>query len=491
MFVGKSIYSFYRYRCNPKNMDSKCKIHTTLLKQATDELLTHLRQRKARKRHKIGFETEFLLLNDDGSVSAKADEIIKAGEKARLNYPIHKEYTHNTIEISSAANVKVTKIAKSWLETMAGIIKISKAKKVRIFPYGIYFGTHIPIPRTDRYYRMSEILTGSERDKYISGHVHGFHLHYCLPYGVFNKKTKNLKSLFRSKYKDQLFDLYNALIALDPGVSNFMESSPFLDGVHIAKDIRLILYRSLKIKKDGKTFKGLYYDHPIFGELPPYINSIFDLNLLIEKRYEMWKDMINEKHPKYMDIVKSRHPLQFCWGPIRINRVGTIEYRGMDINLPTVMLGTSLLIKYFLKRVKTEELTVVPSDIGIKDPFKIEGSLLYVPPYRYITDVLQVKSALNGFGDDQITKYTSHICKFALKLVPQTKDPSIKRIKKMLCDRKTVSDKILDKVQKSGYSINEKLDEYFARELALDAAEELEKEVDSLLEKELAIDLEE
>ncbi|VVC03817.1 Glutamate--cysteine ligase [Candidatus Bilamarchaeum dharawalense] len=446
---------------------------------------------KLRKTHLVGFETEMLILEENGAISSLADELIEKAEQAKLPYPVHKEYAHNMVEISSAPNVKLTKVAHGWLQSAKKLINIAKDLGLRLYPYGTYTGTHVPTTRTDRYYRMCEDILGPEKYTMSTGRVMGFHLHYTLPYGTFNQQNKSLKHLFNSRYKEQLLNLYNSAIAMDPAVSNFMESSPFVDGVFTANDSRLFLYRAMRTGTGSKMIRGLYYDYPMFGRLPRYKATISDLILLIERRHNTWKEMVEERHPEYIDIVESKHPLQFNWGPVRINRAGTIEYRGMDMNLPSNIIGTSLLIKYFLNKVRRDELIIRPSDIGIKEPFKIEDQIVHVPPYGYLSEVLQYKSALYGMQDDEVYRYTKNLTAIAMKEVPMKKDPSIDRLNKMLANRKTKSDEILEYVKKEGHIISEKLDETFAREFALRGCDELEIEVDQLLDSELAIDLEE
>lgn len=442
-----------------------------------------------KKNHLMGFETEFIILDDEGNVSTKADEIISEYSKTRFTFPIHKEYVHNMIEISSTANTKITKGAKNWLKTIKKITQIANKKNLRLYPFAVYPGNYIPTPRVDKYYRMCEDVLGPKKYTYCTGKSAGFHLHYTLPYGTFTKE-KNLKQLFKSKYKDRLLNIYNALIAIDPATTNFMESSPYIDGKFIAKDSRLFIYRDMKIRSGKRIIKGLYSEMPLFGRLSKYYLTISDMISNVEKRYSSWKKIVEKKYPEYREIVESRHPLQFNWSPLRINRVGTFEYRGMDINLPTNMIGTSLLIKYFLNKVRKEELVIKPSDIGIKNPFKIEGNVMYVPPHTHLIENLQYKSAQFGFEDNEIFKYTKTFANIALKECPIKKDPSIDAIKNMLRTRKTKSDQIIEKVISKTGKGNTITDEV-AKEIAIDYADEFEREIDFLMEKELAIDLEE
>lgn len=364
-----------------------------------------MKKRRALKRHLVGLETEMILLDENGSVSTRADEIIHLANAAKLKFPLHHDYTHNMIEIASIANVKVTKGVHGWLQTVKHLMEITSKLEVKIYPFGTYHGTHVPTTRTDRYYRMCEDILGPKKYTFCTGHVMGFHLHYTLPYGTFNQITRGLKQMFRSKYKEQLLNVYNAIIAVDPAVTNYMESSPFVDGVHLAKDSRLLLYRGIRHGRGPNAIKGLYYDLPIFGKLPRYSQTISDLIMLIEERYSSWKELVEDRHPEYLDIVRNRHPLQFNWGPLRINRVGTFEYRGCDMNLPSNLIGTSLLVKYLLHKIRRDGLTVKSSDIGIKEPFKVEDNHIFVPPYAYLNDVLQYKSTLYGLEDDDVLTF--------------------------------------------------------------------------------------
>lgn len=440
------------------------------------------------KKHLVGFETELLLLEENGSVSSRADELISKAQSANLKIPIHKEYTKNMIEFSSIAKVEVRKGVHIWLETMAKVIDIAKGMGLKMYPFGTYLGKHVPIPRTDEYYRMCESVMGPEEYIFNTGHVSGFHFHYNLPYGTLNRKTRTLRQLFRSKYRGEFLNLYNIIIALDPAATNFMESSPFVDGHYVAKDSRLFLYRAMEITSGKRNYRGLYADKVIFGRLPSYASTLSDLIMLTQKRYDVWRKLVEDDFPKYLNIVDELHPFKFNWGPLRINRVGTFEYRGMDMNFPSHIIGTSLLIKYLLRKIQVDDLDVTVSDIGIKEPFKIEGQKIYVPPYSYVDEILQYKSAQYGLADDQIYKYTKAFANIAFKAMPNRNDPGIERIKKMLETRQTMSDSILESARREGHVEGDRLSESIARTIALRSCEQFEDEIDKIMRRELVID---
>lgn len=401
---------------------------------------------------------------------------------------MHKEYTYNTIEISSVPHTLVRKGVHAWLSTLDKLIEGAKKIGLRLYPFGTYHGLHVPATRPDKYYKMCESVIGPEQFMFAAGHVNGFHIHYCLPHGTFNKKTNSLRQLFRSKYKDQMVQLYNMIVAMDPVLTNFTESSPFVDGMHIAKDSRLLIYRDMEYSANGITLRGLYSKYPIFGRLPRYVHGITDIIELTAARHREWKHIVEQEFPHYMDVFWERHALQYNWGPLRINKVGTLEYRGLDMNLPSYLIGASLLFKYVLHAVRKYGLKVVPSDVGIREPFKIEGESIYVPPYSYLANTLQFNSAVHGLSDDSIFKYSKRFFALCRKLIPNANDPGLKRIAQMLRERKTKSDLIIEQVRKSGLDLREQLPREYAMELALKGAEELEKEVESIIRRELIID---
>jgi carboxylate-amine ligase len=456
-----------------------------------DGLRHALAMPRARKIHKVGFETEYLVLEADGSVSVRADELISRTRLPDAGCSLHHDYTHNMIELTSPAGPRVRPVARSWLEAMARVLDEAAHLGLRVYPYGTYIGTHAPAARTDARYRMQEDVLGAERLRDSGGRCLGFHLHYCLPHGTFGREARTLRQLFRSQGRDQLLSLYNILLACDPAVTNLMESSPFIDGTHMAKDSRAFLYRAMRLGRGAGALRGLYYDLPALGRLPRYANAISDLILLGEQRQRLWRELVEERNPAHLELADSLHPLQFNWSPLRINRIGTLEYRGLDSNLPSHIIGTSVLLKYLLRQVQEEGLKVVPSDIGIREPFKREGECLHVPPFSYLDEVLQFKSALKGLADAEVLRYTRRFAALALQTVPSKRDPGLERVRRIVQERRTKSDEILARARRMGWDGESRLGEETARALALEACGEFESEVRRMVSMELAIDLEE
>ena len=71
----------------------------------------------------------------------------------------------------------------------------------------------------------------------------------------------------------------------------------------------------------------------------------------------------------------------------------------------TYLIPYSILLKFIYRRVQQEFLHVVPSDIGLDEPFKVEGNVLYIPPHTHVRKHLQFHAAYSGFDNDDVFFY--------------------------------------------------------------------------------------
>ena len=190
-------------------------------------------------------------------------------------------------------------------------------------------------------YKIKKLLFAEKYD--LTGECVGFHLHHALPEGSFQASSKNLKAVINAKTKKSLVEAYNLSIAIDPVLTTFMQSSPFYRGKHLGKDSRMIVYRGGKVL--GYT-EGLYAEHlEEFGALPEYKLSESDLMDMIIERYADWKKAIRDAAPEIVDLAQYESILETNWSPVKINPHGTIEMRGMDMSLPSLMFSISVVLK--------------------------------------------------------------------------------------------------------------------------------------------------
>jgi len=156
--------------------------------------------------------------------------------------------------------------------------KYLEKSRLLIYPFGTYPGKFQPETNKGPTYELKSRIFGDRW--HIAQKVAGFHHHYALPKGVFDSKKKELKLLQNSKLKSSMINSYNFEIATDPITTLFTQSSPFFDGVNLAKDCRMIVYRG---GKKLKYPKGMYGKYRSLGHLPPYPQTLTDLILSINQ----------------------------------------------------------------------------------------------------------------------------------------------------------------------------------------------------------------
>ena len=429
-------------------------------------------QRRPLKKSLIGFEVEMFTINRKGALVNAADILLKKAKHDK-KLTLKKEIALSMIEIANYPNSTVPETMAHLLEEIEYLISIAEKENVLLCPLASYPGKYNPSMRNDKKYMIKTSIFGKERHK-IEGRLAGFHCHYTLPRGMFDEQLRMLKIITRSKIKDSVVNSYNLLIAADPALTCFMQSSPFYQGSYIGKDSRVIMYRG---GKSLNNMKGLYANFQQFGGLPYYKLTTFDLIDLIKTRYDRWVYHIKSLGLNIKVLSLYGSILYTTWGPVRISPHGTIEQRGMDMNHPANIMAAGVVIRHILKKLQEEYYTVVPSEIGIKEPFKIEGDVIYIPPYPYVKNELQRLSAYKGLDSDIVYNYCKRFLKFAISTMPKERHKLVEPFMHMLGKRKTVSDEILDYAKKRGWRKGDKLGNNLAKSIALHHSERLLDEI--------------
>ena len=420
------------------------------------------KSKKSLKKSLNGFEVEFFTINRKGHIISAADLLLKKA-KADKNLTLKKEISLSTIEIASYPNKSIRNTMSNLLSELEYIVPIAQKGGILLCPLGTYPGTFNPEMRNDLKYEIKKSIFGKTRYK-IEGSVAGFHCHDTLPRGIFDSQLRVLKMLVRSRIKESFVNSYNMLIAADPALTCFMQSSPFYQGNYLGKDSRVIIYRG---GYHLRNMNGLYANFQEFGGLPPYRITALDIIEIIKTRYEKWKSHIKRLGLNIKVLSLYGSILYTTWGPVRVSPHGTLEQRGMDMNHPLHIAGIGTIIKFVLKKLQDEYYAVVPSEIGIKEPFKVEGDTIYIPPYPHVRNELQRLSAYDGLENDAVYNYCKRFLKFAQLTMPKNCLKLIEPFKKMISTRKTVSDEILDYARKKGYRKNEKISNKLAADIAL------------------------
>jgi hypothetical protein len=408
----------------------------------------------------IGLETELFLIDRRGRISNNADKLIK--ESIKRGAEAKKECAHNMIEILACPHCNVR---PGMSELASNLLKVSDSAKrvgVGLYPFGTYPGAFKPNMRTEKTYGIKKKIFGKRFA--IAGRCIGFHCHYDTPSLL--PFAKDIKILEMIDIHDQqsIKSGYNFLIASEPALACLMQSSPFYQGINIGKDSRVIVYRG------GKSLNfplGLYADYEDFGQLQGYKHSVGDIIGTIEDRFSEWLKLIKSVGFNIGTLAKYGSVLSTAWNPIKINPHNTLEQRGMDMNYISHVTAATASIKAALARIYSEGLEAVPSEIGDKQPFKVEGKTLHIPSEDKVRFKFQYMAAHKGLYD----KDTAAYCKSFMRFVNDSADISERRLLRpftsSLTEGKTVSDRILAHASRAGWQKGTHLEKREAAELAL------------------------
>ncbi len=426
----------------------------------------------------VGLEVEFFVLNDKGAPVNESDKILKHFEGKRLHKYIKPEISKGMLELVATPKRSINECALAFMENVSDLVEGTEKLGLRLLPLGAHPGKDNPVIRKSLWYDAKKTVLGMEDTK-REGKICGFHFHYTLPEGIVAKDTQRIKGLKRSKAREIFLQQYNFLVAADPAMLTFSQSSPIWDGFYYGKDSRVLVYRDIKLQKGARVLRGLHYYLPRFGALPGYEFTLKDLRVLADVRKTEWLKMLEGKNFPTNEI--AAYPtLKFMWGPLRVNKIGTFEYRGPDMNHPLYVFSIMSLLRYALEVIEKYEYEVRPSDIGIDEPFEFEDDVIYVPP-RATLKYLEYQSVTVGFESESLHRYTSALYELVSKLSKKGKTKNLELVKKILRERKTVSDSILELVRKNGYSLGEELPEEILNYIGLYHAEKFSSEVDGTI----------
>lgn len=392
------------------------------------------------KRSKSGFEIELHIIDDKGNISYDGYKLYKEILEKFPDLTIEKECGQSMIELGCFPDINMYNPVVNIMDNLEKINEYIKLKGYRLFPFATYPGKMEArfTPDESGRYKIQEKIFGLNQFGYATKVV-GFHHHYTLPKNVFDKDSKTLKFLKDSKLKRSMMNSYNFEIAIDPIYTALTQCSPFFDGKNIAKDTRKLIYRGGKKLR----YKGLYDRFQSLGGLPPYKQTLTDLLSSMNRRRSRWKKLVNQADPNAEFDKIYPYGLDISWNPVKINKHGTLEYRGMSMNYLSIVFGLSALLKFCLKKIQREFIEVIPDD-DISNSFSLTNGILRIPAHTHVRNVLQKNSAYYGLANDELYEYVLKFYKFAKNNTPKRYYPLLYRIEGIIKERKTVSDEIFD-----------------------------------------------
>ena len=420
----------------------------------------------------VGMEVEGFLIDSKGDLSYRSEEILKTAKKDGRT-SIHKEISMAMVEIAAPPDEKSIGAISKLLDELDYLCQKCENLGLRVLPLATYPGKYNPKMYSNVRYDIKKSILGKEKNK-IEARICGFHCHSTLPHGIFDSQLRMLKILAHQKIRDGLVNSYNFSIAADPAFTCLMQSSPFYQAENIGNDSRVIMLRGGHSLENPR---GAYADFEEFGGLPHYKLTTLDIIEIITTRYEKWKSYIKGLGLNIKVLSHYGSILAFGWGPLRIKQHGTLENRGMDMNLPSYVAGASAAVKSAIKLLQEETHAVIPSEVGIDKPFRMEEDVIFIPPYNHVKYALQKLSAYKGLEDDTVYDYCRSFLSFIEKNTPKDSRVLLSPFRKMLRERKTVSDKIIDFAIKNGWERGTVLSKKIAREITLKYSSLLEKDI--------------
>ncbi len=435
---------------------------------------TSLKTIKPLKRSKTGLETEFHLIDSEGSISHKVSDVLKKIKKEKDGALVMKEMGKSMIEFGSYPDVRTYNTMLDMIDSIQKTIDLCGSEGLKLYPFSTYPGKFEPHIRKGRSYTIQRKIFGDDIAK-IFARVVGFHCHYTLPKSVFDYRTRSLRVLRKSKLNLSMVSSYNFEIAIDPILTAITQSSPFYEGKNIAKDSRMLVYRGGK--KLG-YMDAAYAKHQQFGGLPPYKMTATDLMNSFARRWQRWRRLVKRADPKADFEMLYPYLLDISWHPVKINKLGTLEQRGMDVNYLSILAAVTALIKFSLKKIQRDFIICSPTDFGLREAFKIEGNVMYLPPHSTVRNRLQRHSAYKGFESPALLDYTKRFLNFAKSVTPKRYMKLIRVVDDMIESKKTMSDRIIQYAKYKGYCTDGSISNPDARSLALYYADQLPKDLD-------------
>ncbi len=359
---------------------------------------------------RIGLEQEFFLVDVAGALSERADEFLArcheaAGEEGLGLEGFVEECAMGMVEINTPPVYTVADLAEAYLARLDLALRTGRELGIRLYPLATYPLPITPDLRENPGYELQARTLGRERFLH-AGRCAGVHLHLELPTGIVDPETVVSRDAPAAARKE-LLDLYNLGTALDPALVALTRSCPFYEGEAPGMAVRTAFYRGSAVF----GWEGLYQYLPEVGNLRPYAGSVREL---VERQlagYRIWLQAMDRAGvERRLFFEAGGDVLKASWNPVRINRHGTVELRGIDSNYPKVILATVALVHGPAEKVRREGLAVEPDDRTYT--FEVDGSRLLVPGFEYLGESLFYAAATGGVKSPEVSAYLDSIVEF-------------------------------------------------------------------------------
>jgi gamma-glutamyl:cysteine ligase YbdK (ATP-grasp superfamily) len=359
---------------------------------------------------RAGLEQEFFLVENSGYPSERADEFLgrcreATGEEAGGPSCFAPEFVLGLVEVNTPPVYTLYDLEREYAQNLRLALQTARSLELRLYPLGTYPLPLEPAVRDGLDYRVQVGTVGPER--FVdAGRCAGTHLHLELQAGTVDEGA-GISATASAAARAEVLNLYNLATALDPALVALTRSCPYFEGRRTGLAVRTVHYRGSAIF----GWEGVYKDLPQVGALLPYADDAEHLIRQQFDRYEAWLAAMDRAGVERRLFVEAGGDLlRPAWNPVRLNRKGTLELRGMDSNYPAVALTAVAMILGAVDRLRRDGLQVVPDD-EVR-AFEVTEDVLRVPGFGRLGGELLYAAVDRGASDETMVAYVDSILEF-------------------------------------------------------------------------------
>ena len=359
---------------------------------------------------RAGLEQEFFLVENSGRPSERADEFLercRAATREESGGPacFAPEFVLSLVEVNTPPVYTLYDLEREYARNLRLALQTARSLGLRLYPLGTYPLPLQPAVRGGLDYRVQVSTVGPERFA-DAGRCAGTHLHLELQAGTVDEGVA-ISATASAAARAEVLNVYNLATALDPALVALTRSCPYFEGRRSGLAVRTVHYRGSAIF----GWEGVYKDLPQVGALLPYADDSEHLIRQQFDRYEAWLAAMDRAGVERRLFAEAGGDLlRPAWNPVRLNRQGTLELRGMDSNYPGVTLTAAAMILGAADRIRRDGLEVVPDD-GVR-AFEVTEDVLRVPSFDRLGGELLYAAVAGGAGDETVAAYLDSILEF-------------------------------------------------------------------------------
>ncbi len=402
---------------------------------------------KENQKRRMGLEQEFLLVDESGRPSERADELLARCAEAAPSEGLDpddfsEECSRSMVEVKTAPAETLEELEEGYMANVGLAVRLGRELGLWLYPLATY-----PLPLTPSFreaprYTLQIETIGSERFM-DAGRCFGVHLHLEVGADIVDPVEVVSPDAPPAGVRE-LLDVYNLATALDPALIALTRSCPFYEGRATGLAARTAFYRG----SAEFGWDGVYSELPELGGLQPYAEEAGDLIHRQKRGRETWREAmdsagVGSEHLPEM----SGGVLDICWRPVRLSPHGTVELRGLDSNFPDATFSVAALICAAAERLRNENLSIEPTEKLRR--FESDGKRLFVPDFEGVGSELFFAAATEGPNHPMVAAYLDSIIEFAGEPTPEY----INRLKNADGTYRTTEAEILDNFPPSDDSL--------------------------------------